>query len=107
MAPAVKIAENEGITIVIENIEDKDPRTWAELVASFDSPSVRCSLDTGHAHYAHRATGGPPVDYFVRAAGDLLAHVHVQDADGFADRHWRIGEGSISWPAVFRALGDL
>ena len=103
----VKRAEDAGVTIVIENIEDKDPRDWADLASSFGSPAIRASLDTGHAHYAHGATGGPPVDYFVRAAGDLLAHVHLQDADGFADRHWRLGEGSIHWPAVFRALDDL
>ena len=52
-------------------------------------------------------TGAPPVDYFVRALGNLLAHVHLQDADGFADRHWGIGQGSVMWPAVFRALDDL
>ncbi|MGV6847321.1 MAG: sugar phosphate isomerase/epimerase family protein, partial [Marinibacterium sp.] len=56
--------------------------------------------------YAHGATGAPPVDYFVRAAGDRLAHVHLQDADGFADRHWPIGDGAVNWPAVFRALAD-
>jgi sugar phosphate isomerase/epimerase len=37
----------------------------------------------------------------------LLEHVHVQDSDGYADRHWLPGEGSIRWPAVFRALGAL
>ena len=106
LGEAVKRAEDAGVTIVIENIEDKDPGPWIELVSSFDSPAVRASLDTGHANYAHGATGGPPVDYFVRQAGKLLAHVHVQDTDGFADRHWRIGEGNICWPAVFRALAE-
>ena len=103
----VKRAEDAGVTIVIENVEDKDPGVRVELARSFDSPAVQVSLDTGHAHYAHGATGAPPVDYYVRAAGDLLSHVHLQDADGFADRHWRIGQGSINWPAVFRALDEL
>ena len=30
------------------------------------------------------------------AAGDTLAHVHLQDTDGYADRHWAPGEGNIS-----------
>ena len=65
------------------------------------------SIDTGHANYAHGSTGGPPVDYFVHAAGDMLHHVHLQDTDGYADRHWNPGEGNVSWPAVFRALRGL
>jgi len=27
--------------------------------------------------------------------------------NGYADRHWAIGEGNVGWPAVFRAFGEL
>lgn len=37
----------------------------------------------------------------------MLTHVHLQDTDGFADRHWAPGEGNIPWVAAFRALGRL
>src|SRR5690606_22064964 len=77
------------------------------LVEDFSSPAMAVSIDTGHAHYAHGSTGAPPVDYYVRRAGNMLQHIHLQDADGYADRHWKIGEGNISWHAVFRALGEL
>ena len=107
LAPAVARAEAEGIEIVIENCEDIDPLERVTLAASFNSPALRVSLDTGHAHYAHGATGAPPVDAFVRAAGASLAHVHLQDADGVADRHWQIGKGNIHWPAVFAALAEM
>lgn len=107
LGDVVKRAENEGVTLVIENIEDIDPRDRRELAASFDSTNVRLSIDTGHAHYAHGATGGPPVDYFVADAGAQLAHVHLQDADGYADRHWAPGQGTVQWHAVFRALATL
>jgi len=106
MGAAVARAQAEGVTIVIENIEDKDPRDRMDLAQAFNSDSVQVSLDTGHAHYAHRATGAPPVDAFVRSAGRSLAHVHLQDGDGYADRHWRLGEGDIPWAAVFRAIGE-
>lgn len=104
---AVKKAESMGAVLVIENCEDKDPRWRVDLARSFDSPAVRVSLDTGHAHYAHHTTGGPPVDYFVTVAGGMLEHVHLQDADGYADRHWVLGEGTVPWSAVFRALDAL
>lgn len=107
MGPVVKRAEEEGVTLVIENIEDIDPRDRLELARSFGSENVKLSIDTGHAHYAHGSTGAPPVDYFVTQAGADLAHVHIQDADGYADRHWAPGRGTINWHAVFAALATL
>jgi sugar phosphate isomerase/epimerase len=92
---------------VLENIGDIDPHFRVEMAASLGSDALQISVDTGHAHYAHGACGAPPVDYFVKAAGNALRHIHLQDADGYADRHWPLGEGSIHWDAVFRALGQL
>ncbi len=106
LAPVVKRAENIGCELVIENIQDVDPYERVRLAESFDSNLVRVSIDTGHAQWAHKATGAPPVDYFLKAAGKHLAHVHLQDADGFADRHWLPGSGTILWPAFFEALRD-
>lgn len=107
MDPVVRRAEETGVTLVLENIEDKDPDIRKVLAESFASHAVGLSVDTGHAHYAYGSTGAPPVDYFIARAGELLQHVHLQDADGHADRHWAIGEGTICWHAVFRALGHL
>jgi sugar phosphate isomerase/epimerase len=100
-------AEAMGCTLVLENIEDKDPAARVALAASFNSVAMQVSIDTGHAHYAHVSTGAPPVDYYVKAAGAALRHVHIQDSEGFADRHWKPGDGSIRWTAVFRALAAL
>ena len=107
LAPVVQRAEAEGITLVIENIEDIDPQDRHDLARALGSDAVKLSLDTGHAQYAHGATGAAPVDYFVTAAGADLAHVHLQDADGHADRHWAPGRGTINWHAVFAALAAL
>lgn len=107
MAAVVRRAADIGVTMVVENIEDKDPDIRRILADSFASPAMAVSVDTGHAHYAHGSTGAPPVDFFIRRAGNRLEHVHLQDADGHADRHWAIGEGTIRWQGVFRALGEL
>ncbi len=106
LGPVVRRAESLGITLVIENIQDTDPATRRDLAQSFGSDAVKLSIDTGHAHLARRMSGAPPVDYFVRDAGAMLAHVHLQDVDGHADRHWAPGEGEIEWHEVFRALAD-
>lgn len=107
MAPALERADEIGVTFVLENIEDIDPLDRVRLAEALDWHSLAISVDTGHAHYACGSTGAPPVDYFVRAAGDHLKHVHLQDADGYADRHWQIGHGTILWPAVFAAIAKL
>ncbi|SON56543.1 Xylose isomerase-like TIM barrel [Hartmannibacter diazotrophicus] len=107
MKAVVRRAEDLGVALVIENIDDVDPSRRRLLVESFQSDAVRLSVDTGHAHYAHGSNGAAPVDYFVKDAGALLEHVHLQDADGYADRHWGIGEGTIRWHAVFRAIAEL
>jgi len=104
MGPAVAEAKDSGIEIVIENIEDVDPHARVALAESFGNRAVRVSLDTGHAMLARAMSGAPPVDVYAIAAGPRLAHVHLQDVDGFADRHWSLGEGVISWKAVFRAI---
>ncbi|MBU2867376.1 sugar phosphate isomerase/epimerase family protein [Pacificibacter marinus] len=104
LGPVVKQAEIEGITLVIENIQDVDPATRRAMVDSFGSDAIALSIDTGHAHLARKMSGAPPVDYFVRDAGHQLQHMHLQDLDGYADRHWAPGDGEIEWPAVFGAL---
>ena len=104
---AVRRAKEQGLQLVIENIEDIDPADRLRLAQSFDSDAVKLSIDTGHAQYAHVTNGAPPVDYYVTSAADMLHHVHLQDAEGYADRHWVIGEGTIGWYAVFRALSQL
>lgn len=107
LSEVVRRADEIGCELVLENIEDKNPRERVWLARALESKYVRVSLDTGHAFYAHVSTGAPPVDYYVDAAGDLLTHVHLQDTDGYADRHWAPGDGAIRWATVFRALGRL
>jgi sugar phosphate isomerase/epimerase len=105
--PVIRRAESTGITLVLENVEDVDPGARVRLAEALKSPAVAVSLDTGHADYARRLAGAPPVDVFVAAAGKRLQHVHLQDTDGFADRHWHPGDGALGWRAVFAALGRL
>ena len=103
----VRRAENEGVVLVLENVTDVDPAERRRLVDSFDSPNFRLSVDTGHAHYAHFTLGAPPADQFILDAGVQLEHVHIQDADGYADRHWSPGEGTIAWNSVFGEIARL
>ncbi|MGB0497697.1 MAG: sugar phosphate isomerase/epimerase family protein, partial [Rubricella sp.] len=104
--PAVRRAEEIGCVLMMENIEDREPQQRRAVVEMMASEALALSIDTGHAFYAHRATGAPPVDYFAIDAGKRLGHVHLQDADGWADRHWTLGQGEIAWNAFFHALHE-
>lgn len=106
LEPLLPVAEAIGCALVIENIADGGPAPLLDLVRSFGTPLVRASLDTGHAAIMQGA-GGPAPDQWVREAGDLLGHVHLQDTDGLLDRHWAPGDGTVSWFAVFQALAEL
>ena len=106
LEPVVAAAERAEVTLVIENIQDTNPRALLDLVRSFDTPAVQMSLDTGHALISHRI-GGPTPDQWVREAGPLLGHLHLQDSDGQLDRHWAPGDGGLNWFALFEALGAL
>ena len=102
----VPLAEQARCALMIENIQDTNPGPLMAVVRSFNSDYVRMSLDTGHAFITHRI-GGPPPDQWVREAGALLGHLHLQDSDGHLDRHWLPGDGSLNWFALFEALGGL
>jgi sugar phosphate isomerase/epimerase len=99
-------AQEIGCTIVIENLYDRNPSRLCSMVESFDSEYVRLSIDVGHAYVASKLGGATP-DHWVRHAGSLLAHLHLQDTDGDADRHWPPGFGSVQWHALFNALGEI
>ena len=102
----VALAQSVGCTLMMENIRDLNPAPLLSLVRSFGSESVRVSIDVGHAHLM-QSRGGPSPNHWIVEAGDLLGHLHLQDNDGMLDRHWRPGQGTIHWPAVFRALRDV
>lgn len=104
LKPALDRAENLGVEMVLENIKDVDPMVRVDLVRQANSKALRVSVDTGHAHWAHSICDAPPADRFISAADDMLGHVHLQDSDGYADRHWPLGCGNIMWEAVFTAI---
>ncbi len=106
LAPALLRAEALGVELVLENIRDTDPAHRAAVVAVADTRALRLSVDVGHAFWAETVHDAPDVAQWVHAAGADLAHVHLQDSDGQADRHWIPGDGTLPFDAVFSALAE-
>lgn len=106
LADFLPLAQQANCALVLEVSYDTNTAPLLALARSFDSNDVQIGLDTGHAFVMQRI-GGPPPDQWVRDAGPLLAHVHLQDTDGFLDRHWPPGRGNINWYALCEALQSL
>jgi hexulose-6-phosphate isomerase len=104
----IPVAEETNVVIALENVWNNfcvKPPLLKWLVASFQSPWVRAYCDVGnHVKYL------TPPEHWVRELGPLLARVHVKDytlnSDGRGGDWARIGEGSVDWPAVRRALEE-
>ncbi len=105
LTPLMPMAEQMGCAFVFEVCSDLHVVPLLDLVRSFDSSHVRLSIDTGHA-FVMQQQGGPTPEQWVYEGSDVLEHVHIQDVDGQADRHWQIGKGNINWYAFFKALRE-
>jgi len=104
-AEPVKIAEQEGIILALENEHSCYLGTGAEVARvaqAVDSPHLRICWDPGNALCA----GETPYPDGYEAVRDLVAHVHVKDGvleDGKV-RFVVVGEGAIDYAGQFDAL---
>ena len=73
-----------------------------QLLDAIDRPNVAINFDTSHANVV---TLDIPSE--IRAYGSSLRGTHISDNDGSGDQHRIPGEGTINWPAVVEALGDI
>jgi sugar phosphate isomerase/epimerase len=93
-----------GCVLVMENIMDIDPRLQLDFIKSVSSDFLKMSIDVGHAYCMHQQHGAPPPDQFIAEAGSYLAHVHLQDTDGYLDRHWLPGDGQVNFKSIFEEI---
>jgi L-ribulose-5-phosphate 3-epimerase len=106
----IPLAEKTRVVIALENVWNHlwvTPAHFRHFVASFQSPWVRAYYDIGnHVKF------GPP-ESWILTLGSFLAKVHVKDyrvspsdVDG-QGAFVNLGEGSVRWPIVRKALDDV
>ena len=94
-------AENPGLDVWLENTIEQEPDQLLALARRMeDVPNFGLTFDLAHASLS--ATDGA---VWLREMGPFVRHVHLNDNDLYADRHWPVGEGSIDYPR-FAALAD-
>ncbi|MEE1752747.1 sugar phosphate isomerase/epimerase family protein [Streptomyces sp. SP18CS02] len=89
-----------GITLVMENMWDADPRLLVRLVRAVSSPSVALCLDVAH----QRVHGSGGLRSWWETAGSLTPYVQYGDNSGAADEDLALGEGTVDWPTLDACL---
>jgi len=105
--PAVEIAGDEGIILVMENdfeVNLGSGKQAARFIEEIGSPHLRLLWDPGNAYFV----GETPYPDGYQAGKHLIAHVHVKDAIRDPDTgqpHWvTLGAGEVDLLGNLRAL---
>lgn len=103
----VRRAAQLGVMVCIENMFPKyrpfvTPDDFRPVFEAF--PELKFTLDTGHAHIGDEK--GDRAIAFVRRYAGRLRHLHVSDNSGQADEHLPVGQGTIAFKALMRALAQ-
>lgn len=92
----LKIAENYGVKVVIENV----PEPYPFLMKNVDDftkfyqeigEDVKLAFDVGHANLNGQ------IEPFLKIFADKIVHIHAHDNNGNHDQHLGIGYGNIDW----------
>ena len=104
----VPLAEAKGVTLILEPVFGHlahDYYTAMELLRRFPSPALAINFDPSHLHLYRN-----DIPWVIRQWGSRIRHVHMKDAVGVPGMPGQeflfplLGEGSIEWPGVIRAL---
>ncbi len=100
--PLVRVAEDMGVVINLENVYEKTPEMILTLLEELSSESLGFCLDVGHMNVYADA----PLSKWLDALGPYLREVHLHDNDGLSDAHAPIGSGTAPFGELFTYLRD-
>lgn len=106
LASLLRDAETFGVPIGFEpepGMFIDSMAAFQRLLAQFDAPLLRLTLDIGHLH----CQGETPPEHYLRHYADRLVNVHIEDMRRGVHTHLMFGEGEIDFPPVIAALADI
>lgn len=106
-AQIVADAEELQMTVCLENMFPRNrigvtPEDLGEIFTAF--PSLRLTLDTGHAHIDDR---DDRLMQLVERFADRLGHLHFSDNRGKRDDHLAVGRGTVNFKELVRRLKKI
>ena len=109
---AVKIAEDNGVTLGLDNHFFLTVMDHIEVVKMINSPNLKLFMDVANA-----TLNGEDIVENAKACGDLLIHCHVKDrkvlgsqTSGTTFTHESVvpmGMGIVDWKAYIKALEEI
>ncbi len=100
----IPLAKELNVVIAIEEVWNKfllTPYDLAKYVDEFKSPWVKAYFDVGNI-----VMYGYPQEW-IRALGKRIVKFHLKDFDTKTRNFVPLREGSIEWPEVRKAIGDI
>lgn len=93
-----------GFTLCVENVMEDEPFMPAKIAGAVGDQRLRLCLDVGHANVCKKDVA---VEKWVEASAPYLAHVHIHNNDGTADRHAGLYDGALDIEALMRLTDAL
>lgn len=100
----IPLAKELGVIIAVEEVWNKfllSPIEFAKYVDEFNSPWVKAYFDVGNV-----VLYGYPQDW-IRTLGPRIVKFHLKDFHSDTRQFVGLREGSIDWPEVRRAIGEI
>ncbi|MBV9470767.1 MAG: TIM barrel protein [Abitibacteriaceae bacterium] len=100
----IPLAQELGVIIALEEVWNKfllSPLEFARYVDEFNSPWIRSYFDVGNV-----VQYGYPQDW-IRTLGKRIAKFHLKDFKRENNQFVALREGSIDWPEVRKAIGEI
>ncbi len=101
--PLAEEAAQIGVTLVLENMWEPDPRIIRRVLKRINSPNLKACLDVGHASLYSRL----PIGEWIKDLGDDLIYTHLHNNHGTTDEHLAFGDGVIDFPELLAMLRTL
>lgn len=101
-------AADRGITLTLETAISEwydltlDPERMIRFCGEVGASNLGICVDSGHCHL-----NGLDTPTVIRTCGSLLLETHFHDNYGERDEHNPLGEGTVDWPGIVRALRDI
>lgn len=104
LARVAEYAATAGIRIAIENGTrgySSDTRNLRGMIREIGADNIGICVDTGHANLH------PSAADHIRAAGDALITLQIDDSRDHANQHTLPGRGTTDWDALMQALAEV
>ncbi len=87
------ITEKYKITVLLENMWDKNPDGMVEVIEKVNSPYLKALFDTGHANVFSKV----PMKTWFEKLGKNIVYIQLNDNMGDGDTELPPGKGNIDW----------